>query len=295
MKTDIPFSSALPSCVGHVSFHHIIALGNLEAVELCITKGADPYLPSEEGDISLHIAAQYGHDSLVEYFHEKLLIPIGIQNKYGLTPLHMACDQGHTRIVRYLCNHHILSCLSLDIPDTDGKTPFYLAANKNHIDVLKILLRFGASPHQLLRNKVISFSPCVTEILSHYQAFESLAYAIGTVASLENKKVFPSLHHTCRLVYTHLIHIYDGNITLLEQDLGLSTITPITWDTLRPIVNNTAIAKQVLRYFSIPHGEQKVSTPTLRAHLKHSTKYPKSALDTISATRYTTLLRDIRS
>jgi hypothetical protein len=59
----------------------------------------------------------------------------------GWTPLHEACLEGHTEIVRLM----LAFDADVDCPGGDGDTPLHDAVGNVHFEVVKLLLRHGAS------------------------------------------------------------------------------------------------------------------------------------------------------
>lgn len=59
----------------------------------------------------------------------------------GLTPLHVASFMGHMNIVIYLIQHNA----NPDTPTVRGETSLHLAARANQTDIIRILLRNGAT------------------------------------------------------------------------------------------------------------------------------------------------------
>lgn len=84
----------------------------------------------------LHVAAEYGHPSIIE-----LLIHKGArldpQDDRGLTALHRAASRGHTDIVRALAQ----AGAPIYTLDLQGKTPVHLAAENEHMNSVKILMK----------------------------------------------------------------------------------------------------------------------------------------------------------
>ena len=56
-----------------------------------------------------------------------------------MTPLHLACQNGHTSIVEILLDNHAI----VDVTKQSEETPFYLAAKNGHADISDLLLRRG--------------------------------------------------------------------------------------------------------------------------------------------------------
>jgi serine/threonine-protein phosphatase 6 regulatory ankyrin repeat subunit B len=61
----------------------------------------------------------------------------------GLSPLFVACKNGHLEIVRLLLNHQA----SLDLCTENGKTPLLVALQNEHIDISCLLIQKGANVH----------------------------------------------------------------------------------------------------------------------------------------------------
>jgi ankyrin repeat protein len=59
----------------------------------------------------------------------------------GWTPLHEACLEGHTEIVRLM----LAFDADVDCPGGDGDTPLHDAVGNVHFEVVKLLLMHGAS------------------------------------------------------------------------------------------------------------------------------------------------------
>ena len=55
----------------------------------------------------------------------------------GETPLHTACDRGHTDIVRLLLSH---DGIDVDIANRNGDTPLHAACSEGHTDIARLLL-----------------------------------------------------------------------------------------------------------------------------------------------------------
>lgn len=62
---------------------------------------------------------------------------------YGRTPLHVACDLGHTDIVKAL----IKARCEVDATDNDGDTPLLqVIANDGDVEIVRLLIEAGADP-----------------------------------------------------------------------------------------------------------------------------------------------------
>uniref|UniRef100_A0A8C4D9K0 Transient receptor potential cation channel, subfamily A, member 1b n=1 Tax=Dicentrarchus labrax TaxID=13489 RepID=A0A8C4D9K0_DICLA len=136
---------------------------------------------SKDKKSALHFAAQYGRINtchrLLETITDSRLLNEG--DERGLTPLHLASREGHTKVVQLLlrkgalfhsdykgwtCLHHAASAgytqtmdilLSanpklMDKTDEDGNTALHVAAREGHVAAVKLMLTRGA---ELILNK----------------------------------------------------------------------------------------------------------------------------------------------
>lgn len=74
----------------------------------------------------------------------KLLLDSGavvnVSDKYGTTPFMLACQNGHTEIVRLL-----IEDVSFDACDNQGCTPIFHAIENKNVDIVKFLVESGAN------------------------------------------------------------------------------------------------------------------------------------------------------
>jgi hypothetical protein len=119
---------------------------------ICIIKINSSYKTSV-----LHLAIETGNENIVEAIYkmalkrqrndlspnirskvEKFEKEFSIHHKdlYGNTPLHLACDMGHTNIVQYLINQHTV----LDKQTTDGNTPLHFACVRGFTEIAELLI-----------------------------------------------------------------------------------------------------------------------------------------------------------
>lgn len=152
--------------------------GNAEIVKLLLTSGAKPNDENSLGETALHLAAKNGHVKVLhtirnadwklcsrrngltalhvasncgqtEFVAEMLRcrVPGGIRSErssvepksdFGLTPLHLACRNGHEGVVRMLLNS---AGVQVDSPSEINKTiPVHLAAQGGHLLVAGLLI-----------------------------------------------------------------------------------------------------------------------------------------------------------
>ena len=65
---------------------------------------------------------------------------LAAKNKWGFTPLLVACQNGHIEVVRWL----ITSGAEIEATENQGATPLLLACQNGHIEVVRLLITSGA-------------------------------------------------------------------------------------------------------------------------------------------------------
>uniref|UniRef100_A0A3B5B373 Transient receptor potential cation channel subfamily A member 1-like n=1 Tax=Stegastes partitus TaxID=144197 RepID=A0A3B5B373_9TELE len=171
---------ALLSCEdneGCTPLHYACRLGIHDSVKNMLGLSGQVGLSCKSKDkkSALHFAAQYGRVNtchrLLETIKDSRLLNEG--DERGLTPLHLASKEGHTKVVQLLlrkgalfhsdykgwtCLHHAASegytrtmdiLLSanlklLDKTDEDGNTALHFAAREGHVAAVRLLLIRGA-------------------------------------------------------------------------------------------------------------------------------------------------------
>lgn len=116
--------------------------------------------PLGDGSILLHHAAGYGNldmvRKLVHHLDEHRRSNVNHINKSECTPLHIACAEGNTEIVRLLLGAHATVA-----PEGLATTPLQLAAAYGHCDVIKILRDAGADLDQRTQGTVTALRMAV--------------------------------------------------------------------------------------------------------------------------------------
>lgn len=93
--------------------------------------------PDTAGNSSLHLAAEYGHTSIVRFLVDNTPHEIDgpSKNNLGATPLHIAATNGHEEIVHLLTSRFPPS---VDWRDKLGMTPLMLAARADRDSVVNV-------------------------------------------------------------------------------------------------------------------------------------------------------------
>ena len=85
----------------------------------------------------LHIACLNGHLNVTKYFITEQNCDPTSQNQDGWTPLHCASRGGHMNIIQYLITE---KCCDPKIPKSDGALPLHIACRCGHLNVTKYFI-----------------------------------------------------------------------------------------------------------------------------------------------------------
>ncbi|XP_065312556.1 ankyrin-3-like isoform X3 [Gordionus sp. m RMFG-2023] len=136
--------------VDYLTSLHICAhYGNINTAELLLDNKAEVDARALNGFTPLHIACKKNRLKIVEVLLSRNAT-ITCTTESGLTPLHVACFMGHMNVVVYLLNYQQQRVDSEDVIDVNaatirGETALHLAARANQTDIMRILLRHGAT------------------------------------------------------------------------------------------------------------------------------------------------------
>jgi ankyrin repeat protein len=134
--------------------------GCREIVEVLLEHGADVNSSDECGRTALHFTALDVDGKFFRFHHckdpdckgeiAKLLLSKGAnvnaQTKDGITTLHAATQKGCVKVIEALLEHNAdVNCtVKTDIGSECYGTPLHIAAQNGHLEIVKVLLKFGA-------------------------------------------------------------------------------------------------------------------------------------------------------
>lgn len=112
--------------------------GDAYTVKSLLKEGeVDVNAQGPNGWTPLHIAAWIGYLEVIEALLAAKSIQVNLQIKDGYSPLHAAADGGNVEVVKTLLNN---KDIQVNIKNDIGLTPLHIAASKGHLEVIKELL-----------------------------------------------------------------------------------------------------------------------------------------------------------
>jgi ankyrin repeat protein len=156
---------------GRTPLHYVAAEGRLAVVGLLLKYGAYLDVRDSYGKTPLYLAVQNRHADVTHYLLKKGANP-NVRDERGETPLHIATYNGEVVIAKLLLRYgadpnardekgrtplHFAKRPELvlllvkhgadpNAKDLDGRTPLHYAIDERNADVIKALLRCGATP-----------------------------------------------------------------------------------------------------------------------------------------------------
>ncbi|MTI11713.1 ankyrin repeat domain-containing protein, partial [Sansalvadorimonas verongulae] len=96
-----------------------------------------------DGATPLFMASQNGHARVVQILVNTEGVDVNQGPDYGITPLFIASQEGHTEVVEILVNTEGVNANPVQ---DDGATPLFQASQEGHAEVVQTLLDAGANP-----------------------------------------------------------------------------------------------------------------------------------------------------
>ncbi|EXJ68497.1 uncharacterized protein A1O5_08290 [Cladophialophora psammophila CBS 110553] len=131
-------SSGAAGMKGKQPIHFAVQTGNLNGVKFLLDKNPKcAHLCGEDGISPLWIAAQQGHTRIVKLLIDGYQADVNTASTDSKrTPLHQASQNGHTEIVRILLDKGALP----DLRDSEGVSPLWTAAQKGSVETVNLLV-----------------------------------------------------------------------------------------------------------------------------------------------------------
>ena len=121
--------------------------GNLSEVQKFIEDGyanvnSESRSGENNGKTAIYLAAEYGHQHIVDYLITQKSNVNTANNKAGWSPLYVAACKGHVEIAKKLLDHDA----DINQKNNNNLYPVYVAAYNGHVQMVKLLSEYG---HQL--------------------------------------------------------------------------------------------------------------------------------------------------
>ncbi len=124
--------------------------GHADTVRVLLEAGANVNLCDRHGDSPLSTAVRCGSEEITETLLNHKDINVSIRDKYGMTPLHVACVRRKPVLVKMLLDYGAESWpLQLDSSKSQPSPPIMLCLEVSDLASMAILLDAGASPNCL--------------------------------------------------------------------------------------------------------------------------------------------------
>lgn len=124
--------------------HLAAASGQIEVCKLLLELGANIDATDELGQKPIHAAAQNNYSEVVQLFLQQHPNLVMATTKDGNTCAHIAAIQGSVKVIEELMKFDRTGVISARNKLNDS-TPLQLAAEGGHADVVRVLVRAGAS------------------------------------------------------------------------------------------------------------------------------------------------------
>ena len=122
---------------------YVAVTNQLEGVKLLVEFCVKLNAVSKVGKTALILAAQEGYGEVVQFLIDSGA-DLNVQDGAGMSALHWAAQEGQVEATRIL----LIADAELDLESKLGKTAAKVALLNQHVAVLELLLRFGASAHR---------------------------------------------------------------------------------------------------------------------------------------------------
>ncbi|OHE96483.1 hypothetical protein CORC01_08246 [Colletotrichum orchidophilum] len=119
----------------------ICVLGSFDLLEYLHLIGVDLNQTTKDGDSLLSVAAKSGHHKLCEFLIDHGVEVNDLNETSGWSPLHHACQFGHSTIVKLLLEKNA------DPNSSIYHTPLCVAAPRQSSDIVLLLLKWKADPN----------------------------------------------------------------------------------------------------------------------------------------------------
>jgi ankyrin repeat protein len=238
---------------GNTYLHLAVRMGQIEAFKTAFSEEEDKNIKNEHGQTTFHLACMHGCFEIVQVLlknidpeininHGRLLdlvnifmenaaklsfdnhgIDINAKTKLGRTAFSLACQKGHSDVVKLLIKNAVAFCIDLNIKDNSGKTAFLWACFFGHLDVVKIIMKNAANVNIDLNtkdnyDKTAFLCACQKGHTDVIKIFMENAATIDI--NTKDKSGSTGFHWACESGFTDLVNIFMENADKFNIDLN---------------------------------------------------------------------------
>ena len=183
-----------------LSLFESLAQGKRKKLADYLAEGGNPNL--QDGDNNqtslLGIAAKYGHEKLAGMLLQHRDLDLNKTDAAGNTPVMVAARNGHLEVVKLLLYYGA----EFDAINDDGDTPLILATRNNHTDIARLLLDQGA---EVNKTDDEGLSPLHIALLNgHLETATMLQDRGAAVVKNTGEDGFTLLHHAAKNGHTEI-------------------------------------------------------------------------------------------
>jgi ankyrin repeat protein/CHAT domain-containing protein len=186
---DVNFRRSYSSYYSRSPLSYAVSRGDMQAVELLLSAGANPNLQSSYSNTSpLHTAVDMEDISMIELLLKHGASP-DIGNKFTEYPLIVAVEEGFDSILYLLLE----TPLNINVQSKDGWTALHYAARDNNTDYLQLLLEKGANTQMLAETSDNEYTPLMLAVYNENIEAIKILVKYGADPNFYNSKGESSL------------------------------------------------------------------------------------------------------
>ena len=155
---------------GRTLLHYACGSGALDIVKMLVEAGAGVCARDDEGSACLTLATYFGHTETVRYLVGLPEVDVNHRHTDSNTALHCAVEKEHTDVVQLLID----AGADIETKDNNGRSPLHCACESGALDIVKMLVEAGAG----VRDTDNEGSTCLI-IASYFGHTETVRCLVG--------------------------------------------------------------------------------------------------------------------
>jgi hypothetical protein len=174
---------------------------NLRKVNELLEAGTNVNDATKGGTTPLMIACEKGHSEIVKRLLAVPGIDVNKSNRGGETALHVACDKNNAEIIRLLL---AVRDIDVNVPNNGAITPFYNACYVGNIDIIQMLLAFpGIDVNNSARDDISPLMIACQE--GHAEVIDKLLKYPGIDVNKSNDDKINALYIACQKGFLNIV------------------------------------------------------------------------------------------